>query len=139
MTSRVTYWDTSALVATLFVETRSAEARTLAGSAGMHLISSLAWAELHAVLARTRRTQSLPEATVDAMQAAVVAGPWHYVNAAPRQDFCQSLARRWGLRGADLWHLALAKTLWTDLPELTFAVYDNRLAEAAAGEGILTV
>ncbi len=137
MTSRVTYWDTSALVATLFVEKRSAEARARAGSPGVHLMSSLAWAELHAVLARARRTGSFPEARVDAMQAAVVAGPWHYVNTAPRQDVCQSLARRWGLRGADLWHLALAKTLCADLPELTFAVYDARLAEAAAGEGLL--
>jgi hypothetical protein len=40
------------------------------------------------------------------------------------------------LRGADLWHLALAKTLQADLPELGLVTFDEALAEAAVGEGL---
>ncbi len=38
---------------------------------------------------------------------------------------------------ADLWHLALASTLTEDLPELKILTFDDRLAEAAAGEALL--
>jgi predicted nucleic acid-binding protein len=131
----VVYWDTSALVAALFVEERSEEARHLAGLPGVHLMSSLTWTELQAVFSRARREQQMP-ALVDTMQIAVGSGPWRYVSATPRQDVSASLARRWALRGADLWHLALAKTLQTELPELALATFNKALTEAGAAEGL---
>ncbi len=48
------------------------------------------------------------------------------------------LAARWRLRGAGVWHLAVAKTLQRDLPELTMATYDAALRAAAMGEGLAT-
>lgn len=48
--------------------------------------------------------------------------------------FVKALASKWPLRGADLWHLAAAKTLQKDLPELTVLTFDNRLYVAALGE-----
>jgi hypothetical protein len=46
------------------------------------------------------------------------------------------LARSWPLRGADLWHLAAAKALQTELPELRLLSFDSRLTAAAHGEGL---
>jgi predicted nucleic acid-binding protein len=46
------------------------------------------------------------------------------------------LASNWSLRGADLWHLAAAKTLQCELPELLLLTFDQRLYHAAAGENI---
>lgn len=136
MATRAVYWDTSALLSALFNEEHSEEARHLAGSSGLHLLSSLAWSELHAALARALREQRLPAALIDATEAAVGTGPWRHVTASPAPHWSRSVARRWPLRGADLWHLALAKTLQSELPELTFATFDRVLAEAAGGEGL---
>ncbi|MGC8487968.1 MAG: type II toxin-antitoxin system VapC family toxin [Clostridia bacterium] len=136
MASSVVYWDTSALVAALFVEERSDEARRLTALSGVHLMSSLTWTELQAVFSRARREQQIAPPLVDTMQTAVSSGPWRYVRATPRQDVSASLARRWTLRGADLWHLALAKTLQTELPELAFATFDKALTEAGTAEGL---
>lgn len=46
------------------------------------------------------------------------------------------LAERQRLRGADLWHLALALTLRQDLPELVLLTFDDTLQTAAVAEGI---
>lgn len=136
MGSKVVYWDSSALVAALFAEENTDEARALAAMAGTHLVSSLAWAEVHAVLARARRESGLATKTVDAAQFALQSGPWTYLSAPPAQAIVRSVSQRWPLRGADLWHLALAKTLQEDLPELCFATYDRALALAADSEGL---
>lgn len=136
MASSVVYWDTSALVAALFVEERSDEARRLTALPGVHLMSSLTWTEMQAVFSRARREHQIAPALVDTMQAAVTSGPWRYVTATPRQDAGAALARRWSLRGADLWHLALAKTLRTELPELALATFDKALREAGTTEGL---
>jgi hypothetical protein len=47
------------------------------------------------------------------------------------------LSSRYPLRGADLWHLAAAKSLQEELPELRLLTFDQRLMEAAQGEGIV--
>jgi predicted nucleic acid-binding protein len=137
--SKIVYWDSSALIATLFNEANTEQARTLAAAAGTHLMSSLAWAEVHAVLARARQEPGVATTAVAAAQSALQIGPWTYVNALPGQAVVRSVAQRWPLRGADLWHLALAKTLHENLPEMCFATYDHALAHAAAGEGFATL
>lgn len=63
-------------------------------------------------------------------------GPWTYIASAPRLEITRALAQSWRLRGADLWHLALAKSLSERLPGLQMLTFDTALAEAAAGEGL---
>jgi hypothetical protein len=57
-------------------------------------------------------------------------------NASPNRALTRELSSRWPLRGAGLWHLATAKTLQSDLPELTLLTFVTRLVAAAEGEGL---
>jgi hypothetical protein len=41
------------------------------------------------------------------------------------------------LRGADLWHLASAKTLQEELPELILLTFDDQLMNAVTGERLI--
>ena len=132
----VAYWDASAVVAALFNDPRSDEARELAAARGAHLLSSLAWAETHAVIARVEREHGLTGALAEAARDALEAGPWRRVNVAPPWSLVRSLAQPWPLRGADLWHLSAAKAMQADLPELQFVTFDARLSAAAHGEGL---
>jgi predicted nucleic acid-binding protein len=132
----VAYWDTSAIVAVLFSDEHSAEASRLARSAGTHLISSLAWAEAHAVIARIERERFLAATLVDASRNILEDGPWRRINVTPACTAVETLARAWPLRGADLWHLAAAKTLQAELPELAIVTFDERLAAVARSEGL---
>lgn len=132
----VTYWDSSAVLSTLFRDKRSEEATARARGPAIHLLSSLAWAEVHAVIARIERERALASVLLDAAREVLESGPWRRVNAFPDWKLVQSLASRWPLRGADLWHLAAAKSLQIDLPELTLFSFDSRLVSAAQGEGL---
>jgi len=72
-------------------------------------------------------------------QAAIKAfneGPWRRVNAQPAWTHIARLSQKWALRGADLWHLTLAKGLRDDLPELMLLTFDKQLQAAARGEGL---
>jgi len=42
------------------------------------------------------------------------------------------------LKGADLWHLATAKTLQEQIPELVMFTFDDRLRVAAEGENLVS-
>jgi predicted nucleic acid-binding protein len=132
----VWYWDTSAILAALFRDEHSDAATACARAAGTHLISSLAWAEANAVLARMERERVLATVLVSAGREALESGPWRRVNVSPRWEVVRALAPAWPLRGADLWHLAAAKDLQADLPELRLLSFDTRLAAAADGEGL---
>jgi predicted nucleic acid-binding protein len=48
----------------------------------------------------------------------------------------KKLSNKRPLRGADLWHLAIAKTIQNQLPELQLLTYDSRLKAAVQGEGM---
>jgi len=128
------YWDTSAVIATLFEEPSSARARSTLARYDPHFMSSLGWAEVLSVIERVSRAS--PHADVDRARAAVGQGPWLRVSLSPDWEVAQGLSRKWALRGADLWHLACVLTLRRSLPVLLFA-FDEALREAAAGEGIL--
>jgi len=41
---------------------------------------------------------------------------------------------KYSLRGADLWHIAAAKTLQRELPEVKVLTFDKRIAVAAKKE-----
>jgi predicted nucleic acid-binding protein len=132
----VIYWDSSAVLSTLFRDKRSEEATARARGPAIHLLSSLAWAEIHAVVARIERERTLATVLVDAAREVLETGPWRRVNAFPDWKLVQHLASRWSLRGADLWHLATAKSLQIELPELTVFSFETRLVSAAQGEGL---
>jgi predicted nucleic acid-binding protein len=131
----VVYWDTSAVLATLFRDEHSDRATRIANSDAVHVLSSLAWAETHAVIARIERERQLATILCDAAREAFIEGRWRRLTLNPDWQRAQTLAQTWPLRGADLWHLATAKTLQVDLPELAFFSFDTRLVTAAAGEG----
>jgi len=133
---RVVYWDTSAILSVLFQDDHSEAALRCVRAASTHLLSSLAWAESHAVIARIERDRVASHVLTVAAREVLATGPWRRVNTAPEWGSIESLSRAWPLRGADLWHLAAAKNLQVDLPELTLLSYDARLAAAAAGEGL---
>lgn len=132
----VVYSDSSPVLSTLFRDKRSEEATARARGPAIHLLSSLAWAEVHAAVARIERERALATVLVDAAREVLESGPWRRVNAFPDWKLVQSLASRWPLRGADLCHLATAKGLQIDLPELTVFSFDTRLVSAAQGEGL---
>jgi predicted nucleic acid-binding protein len=131
----VVYWDTSAIVSALFADRHSDTAWAAARAPGTHLVSSLAWAEVHAVIARIEREQALSPVLIAAAREAIERGRWVSVSVDPSRLLMATLARAWPLRGADLWHLAAAKVLQADLPELRLLSFDARLVEAARGEG----
>jgi predicted nucleic acid-binding protein len=131
------YWDTSAVLSVLFRDEHSTRSRRLARSDGAHLVSSLAWAEAHAVMARLERDGSLASPLLDAAREVIRDGPWRRVSISPPWSLTVALAKSWPLRGADLWHLSAAKALRADLPELTMLTFDQRLAAAAEAEGFL--
>jgi len=130
------YWDSSAVLSALLQDKYSKDAAAHSHSGGLHLLSSLTWAETHAVLARIERERVLTQVLVRAAREALDTGPWRRVTISPEWKRMRTLASRWPLRGADLWHLAAAIGLKDDLPELQLLSYDAWLAAAAEGEGL---
>ncbi len=130
------YWDSSAALSALFRDEHSTAANKRASEPAVHFLSTLAWAEVLAVIARIERERVLAKVLVAAAREALEEGPWRRLNAVPDWKQVHNLSSKWPLRGADLWHLALAKSLQADLPELTFMSFDARLKAAAHGEGL---
>ena len=133
-TELVLYWDASAIISSLFKDIHSERAWEISRRDGVHLLSSLALAETHAVINRLARERLLADVLIKAALDALANGPWRYINISPDQREIAKLAAKWPLRGADLWHLSLAITLQQDLPELSLLTFDNRLLTAAQGE-----
>ena len=132
----VIYWDSSAVLSTLLQDSHSEHALRYAGAHGIHLLSSLALAEVHAVLNRIKREQEMAEILVDASLETLGSGPWRKLRIDPDTAEIRKLSSKWPLRGAGLWHLATAKTLQRDLPELLVLTFDKLLYHASVGEGI---
>ncbi len=88
-------------------------------------------------MSRIEREGALSRTLVDSARATLQTGPWRRINVGPSWSSLTSLARKWPLRGADLWHLATAKELQTDITELDFLSFDQRLNAAATGEGLI--
>lgn len=130
------YWDASAILAVLFDEEHSKEAALIAQENALHLISSLGYAESCAVLSRIQRERLLSDILVRAAFDALENGIWRRLNLSPTWKDCRDLGRKWPLRGADLWHLATARRLQKEIPELILFTFDERLKSAAAGEGL---
>ena len=133
---KIIYWDTSAILSALFMDSHSETARRWAANAAVHLISSLAFTEACAVTWRMARngmvTESLAISTINTIEH----GIWRHINAEPDWSIVSGLAQRTVLRGADLWHLSLTATLRRDLPELQMLTFDAKLHEAACREDL---
>jgi len=132
----ILYWDTSALLSAIFRDAHSDDAQQWARRSGVHLLSTLAWAEAHAVIARIERERVLAAVLLHSARETLGSGPWRRVNASPEWAEVRKLSGKWPLRGADLWHLAAAKSLRVELPELVILTYDVHLAAAARGEDL---
>ncbi len=130
----VLYWDASAIISSLFKDVHSEQAWAISRRDGVHLLSSLSLAETHAVINRLAQERLLADVLIKAALEALAAGPWRYINLSPGPGEISRLGARWPLRGADLWHLALAVSLKQHLPELSLFTFDARLQAAAQGE-----
>jgi len=132
----VVYWDASAIVSALFKDKYSDRAQEWANKEGVHLVSTLAYAETCAVCARMKKQHLVANVLSKAAMDVLNNGPWYRLTAYPEWGLIESLAEKWSLRGADLWHLATAKSLQEQLPELVILTFDVHLKNAAGGEGM---
>ena len=132
----VVYWDASAILSVLIRDVQSTRATAVARRSVTHLISTLAYAEVLAVIARLERERQLPAVLADASRELLRDGPWRRLLLQPDWTSIDECAVRSPLRGADLWHLATAITLTRDLPEVRVLTFDARLGAAADGLGL---
>ena len=135
---RVNYWDTSAVLSVLFKDSHSDVAQKWVHEEGVHFISTLAYAEACAVIARMRREGIFADILAQASFETLDEGPWRRLAAWPEWIIVQSLSAKWPLRGADLWHLATAKSIQKELPELFLLTFNPRLQKAAQEEGLVS-
>jgi predicted nucleic acid-binding protein len=134
----IVYWDSSSILSALFKDSYSEEALEWSRKEGVHLISAMAYAEVCAVISRIKREGLLANVLIDAAFEALEGGPWRHLNIWPDWKKIKSLSLKWPLKGADLWHLATAKTLQEQIPELIVLTFDNRLRAAAEGENLVS-
>jgi hypothetical protein len=131
------YWDASAILSALVQDTDSRTATRWSGRDGLHLVSTLGWAETTAVLHRLAGEGHFTNVLLDSAFESLATGPWRLVQRGPDPKAIDSLAARHALRGADLWHLAQVRTLLAELPGLKMLTFDRRLRVAAASQGLL--
>lgn len=132
----VIYWDASAVLSVLIRDAHSAGAVGVARRRVTHLLSTLGYAEVLAVIARLERERELPAVLADSARELVRNGPWRRLALQPDWTRIDDFAARWPLRGAGLWHLATAATLGRELPEMRMITFDSRLMAASAGLGL---
>ena len=135
--SVVAYWDASAVLSILFKDNHSDAALKWAQIDCVHFISTLAYAEVCAVIARMKREKILSAPLVKVSFDSLDQGPWRRLSILPDWEVTKELSDKWKLRGGELWHLAAAKTLQSELPELILITFDKRLFEASTGENIV--
>ena len=135
-TSAVIYWDTSAVISALFKDGNSRKAKVIAERDALHLLTTLAYAEVSAVISRMKRDHILTEVLFQSAFEVVDRGPWRRISVSPGWLLIQKLAKKHALRGADLWHLAAAMSLKDEFPELSLLTFDQRLKTAAEIENL---
>ncbi len=136
---RPVYWDASAVLSVLFKNVFTDDAQMWAQGKGVHFLSTLAYSETCAVIARMKREGILSDNLIKTSFEALEDGLWRRLTIWPDWIIVRSLSTKWPLRGADLWHLSAAKSLQKQLPEMLLLTFDNRLQKAAQGEGLVYV
>ncbi len=135
----VIYWDSTALLSFLFKDSYSEQVLEKAHQKGVHLLTTLAIAEACTVISRVHREKLLSEMLADSLFEMLETGPWSKLNIVPDSSSLRELARKWPLKGSGLWHLAAAKTLQREFPELMILTLDGELARASKGENLRLV
>ncbi len=133
---QVIYWESSAVLSALFTDTHSKTAKKWSAAEGVHFISTLTFAEVTAVISRMQRERIVTDTLSQAAFEVLDNGPWRRISSLPDWKMIRFLSAKWPLRGADLWHLAAAKSLLREFPELFLLSFDNRLKSAAEGEAL---
>jgi predicted nucleic acid-binding protein len=129
------YWDASAVLSALVKDSHSDSALKWIRKEGLHFVSTLAYAEVLSVLDRMERERILTKILVQSALQAFMEGPWRFLTLGPAREQMDSLRGKYTLRGADFWHLSLARTLKMETPNLIILSFDGKLREAAEGEG----
>jgi predicted nucleic acid-binding protein len=124
------------VLSALFTDDHSPQAQYWINQDGFHFLSTLTYAETCAVIARMQRERRVADIVAQAAMEAFKEGPWRRVNAQPSWTHMARLSEKWPLRGADLWHLALARGLRDRVPELRLLTFDKHLQASAKGEGL---
>ncbi len=132
----VIYWDSSALLSYLFKDNHSEQVTAKARQKSIHLLTALAAAEAYTEISRIQREELLPEVIIDYLYEMLERGPWSRLNIVPDSGSLRELALKWPLKGSGLWHLAAAKTLHREFPELMILTIDREMAKASRGEKI---
>lgn len=131
------YFDASALVKLVIDEDGSDLAARLWDGCDAALASRLAYVEVYAALAASRRNSDLSEARLETALDGFDAF-WASVRPVEITEAVQLraglLARQHSLRGADAIHLASATAVGES--ELVMAVWDRRLADGALAVGL---
>lgn len=135
----VVYWDSSGILSVFFEDAHSKKVLAWLKKKGIHLISSLGYAEVCAVISRLRREKLVSDVLLNAALDTLSAGPLRQLKIQPDRKWMVSLSAKWPLRGADLWHLAAAKTLAEQVPEMILLTLDSRMRDAARQEGLTAV
>ena len=133
---QVIYWDSSAVLSALFTDSNSRSAQKWSGAKGVHFVSTLTFAEVSAVIHRMQREHLISESQYQAAFEVLDNGPWRRISTWPEWEIIRSLSAIHPLRGADLWHLATAKSMHTEFPELYLLSFDKRLIKAAQSESL---
>jgi len=97
-------------------------------------MSTLCFAEVNAVIHRMKREDILTNVLYESLLEVLQTGPWRRITIQPAWNIIQGLAVTYFLRGADLWHIAAAKTLQGELPEVKVLTFDKKMAAAAKKE-----
>lgn len=131
------YWDASVLLSFLVGETHTSTARAFAEYPGLHVISSLAYAETAAVLGRMAAQGMVEHEAVVALLDSLEEGTWRHTPSTPSRLVLRDLGAFSGLRGADLWHAGLVLTLSREYGEFALLSFDRRLCDAAQAAGVV--
>lgn len=132
--SDVFYWDASAILSVIFQDSHSHVATKWIEADAIHFISSLAYAEVCAVIARLAQQKILSDVLISASFDVLDRGPWRRVFVTPDWSTIKELSEQGSLRGADLWHLVAARKLQEKFPELVLLTFDNKLKKATKQE-----
>jgi len=136
---QVIYWDSSAVLSALFTDSNSRSAQKWSGAKGVHFVSTLTFAEVSAVIHRMKREHLISESQYQAAFEVLNNGPWRRISTWPEWEIIRSLSAKHPLRGADLWHLATAKSMQTEFPELYLLSFYERLIKAAQSESLCSL
>jgi len=137
----ILYMDTSAFVKTLVREAHSDELRSWAEAAEAVATSVITLPETTSAVARRLRAGEIASTDAARLRRTLAARWQEMMRLIVDEERAADLAWRAGLRGMDAVQLAAACVLNDAIGagELAFCAFDDRLREAAAGEGLIVL